>query len=63
MRHNLGIPFLKRERTIGPQAGPFDESPGCEGTTGSMMTTIYDAIRSGELYVPVMESLRESLGE
>ncbi len=63
VRSELGIPFLKRERTIGPQAAPFDEGLGCEGTTGSMMTIIYDAIRSGELYVPVMESLRESLLE
>lgn len=63
VRHHLGVPFLKRETSTGPEAGPFDEAPGCEGTTGSMMTIIYDAIRSGELYVPVMECLRESLSE
>lgn len=63
VRHDLGVPFLKRERTSGPEAGPFDEAPGCEGTTGSMMSTIYDAIRSGELYVQVMECVRESLLE
>lgn len=63
VRHHLGVPFLKRETTTGSKAGPFDEAPGCHGTTGSMMTTIYDSIRSGELYVPVMECLRESLLE
>jgi phenylalanine ammonia-lyase len=63
VRHDLGVPFLKRETTTGPEAGPFDEAPGCEGTTGSMMTTIYDAIRSGELYDPVMECLRDALKE
>lgn len=63
VRHDLGVPFLKRETISGPKAGPFDEAPNCEGTTGSMMTAIYDAIRSGELYVPVMECLRESLLE
>ena len=60
VRHNLGIPFLKRETSTGPKVGPFEEAAGCEGTTGSMMTTIYDAIRCGELYVPVMECLREA---
>lgn len=63
VRHDLGIPFLKRETTSGPNAGPFDEAAGYEGTTGSMMTIIYDTIRSGELYVPIMECLRESLME
>ena len=62
VRHDLHVPFLKRERTTGPKAGPFDEAPGCKGTTGVMMTKIYDAIRSGELYTPVMECLRESIG-
>jgi phenylalanine ammonia-lyase len=61
VRYDLGVPFLKRDTTTGAKAGPFDEAPGCGGTTGSMMTTIYDAIRSGELYVPVMECLRECL--
>jgi phenylalanine ammonia-lyase len=60
VRHRLGVPFLKRETSTGPKAGPFDEAAGCEGTTGSMMTTIYDAIRCGELYVPILECLRES---
>ena len=60
VRQTLGVPFLKRETSTGPKAGPFDEAANCEGTTGSMMTTIYDAIRCGELYVPVMECLRES---
>jgi phenylalanine ammonia-lyase len=63
VRHSLGVPFLKRETTTGPKAGAFEESPGFAGTTGSMMTTIYDSIRSGELYLPVMASLRESLRE
>lgn len=63
VRHDLGVPFLKRETTTGPKAGPFDEAPGCEGTTGTMMSTIYDAARSGELYVRVMECLKESLSE
>lgn len=61
VRHDLGIPFLKRETSTGPKVGPFEEAAGCEGTTGTMMTTIYDAIRCGELYVPIMECLRESL--
>jgi phenylalanine ammonia-lyase len=61
VRHDLGVPFLKRETNTGPKAGPFDEGVGCKGTMGSMMTTIYDAIRSGETYIPVMECLRESL--
>jgi phenylalanine ammonia-lyase len=63
VRHELGIPFLKRERTSGPEAGPFEETPGYGGTTGTMMSRTYKAIRSGELYVPVMECLRQSLAE
>jgi phenylalanine ammonia-lyase len=63
VRHDLGVPFLRRETSSGPKAGQFDEVPGYAGTTGSMLTLIYDSMRSGELYVPLMECLRESLTE
>ena len=65
VRKELGVLFLKRDmRAIGEEPvsiGRFEEFPGYQGSTGTMMTTIYESIRSGAIYAPMMECLGQSL--
>ena len=72
VRHTLAIPFLRSHHIKSPN--PEIDLPDAEDhlseldgnttkdhvTTGSFITTIYSAIRSGTLYVPVMECLQEA---
>ena len=71
VREELGVPFLRTQMlkqgafqgdftTNSLQAGGCDldgSSVGDDMTTGSLITRIYQAIRSGTLYIPVMECL------
>ena len=71
VRGRLAVPFIRAYHLRSPAtepAGDFEDVCSLrEGslnkgnmTTGSYITMIYDAIRNGSLYVPVMECLREA---
>ena len=73
VREELGVPFLRtqmlkqggfrggfatKERSEIREGGVDDSDAGDDDiTTGSLITRIYQAIRSGTLYIPVMECL------
>lgn len=64
IRYTLKVPFLRLRSLRTPRYdGPESEviESGNEGgnTTGSYITKIYEAIRSGDLYMPSMDCLRE----
>ena len=59
VRRELGVPFQTvYSKTWNPDATWMDPSSN-SASVGSFVTKIYTAIRSGALYVPVMECLRE----
>ena len=59
VRQELGVPFQTAfSKASNPDATWMDPSTN-SATIGSLVTKIYTAIRSGALYVPVMECLRE----
>ena len=74
VREHLKVPFLvtDQRRSPPPEAQAMSETAkpilnqtndrGSE-TLGSLISTIYTAIRDGSLFVPVMESLREVCGD
>ncbi len=59
VRQELGVPFQTAfSKASNPDATWMDPSTN-SATIGSLVTKVYTAIRSGALYVPVMECLRE----
>ena len=69
VRHKLSVPFLRgiQYDTTGAQAGSDDGSGlrrsqgGCQtdASVGSFVSAIYDSIRNGALYCPVMDCLAD----
>lgn len=60
--------YVRQELQVPFQAEPFDSkitaTPGSsEAGIGSLLSTIYSAIRNGNLYVPVMDCLRHVHGD
>ena len=63
VRRDLGVPFqTAHSKPPNPEATWMDPSLN-SATIGSLVTTIYTAIRNGSLYVPVMACLREACTE
>lgn len=63
VRRELGVPFQTAySKASNPDATWMDPSSN-SATIGSLVTKIHTAIRSGALYVPVMECLREVCSE
>lgn len=63
VRRELGVPFQTAySKASNPDATWMDPSSN-SATIGSLVTKIHTAIRSGALYVPAMECLREVCSE
>jgi phenylalanine ammonia-lyase len=71
VRGRLAVPFIRAYNLRSPDPEPADgygDVPYPQGrnvnkdsmTTGSYITILYEAIRNGSLYVPIMECLREA---
>jgi len=71
VRGRLAVPFIRAYNPRSPDPGPADgygDVPYPQGrnvnkdsmTTGSYITILYEAIRNGSLYVPIMKCLREA---
>ncbi|KAI4234724.1 MAG: hypothetical protein LQ349_003614 [Xanthoria aureola] len=71
VRETLQVPFLRAthirtpnseavDGSVEPNGEEYHGSNPCSNTVGSYISTIYEALRSGELYGPAMECLRDA---
>ena len=63
VRRDLRVPFLTNAVLSGPEAEAEVGTGGVTPTVGTFVTRLYEALRSGALYVPAMQCLREAAQE
>lgn len=62
IRDRLGVPFLREDTIRGEEIEPLDNQGSVTRdplTIGSLITTIYQSIRSGEFYIAVVDCFKE----